>query len=78
MYMYCDDPHRLNISHIFQVVSVNNKNQVLESCHSQGEKHLDKDKTLDEVSKQYYWPRMLEDVEEFCLSCEQCQKPNRL
>ena len=64
--------------HILQVVTVNNKNRVLESCHSQGEKHLDKDKTLGEVSKQYYWPKMLEDVEEFCLSCEQCQKANRL
>ena len=75
--MYINLPCTCHVPY-FQVVTVNNKNRVLESCHSQGEKHLDKDKTLGEVSKQYYWPKMLEDVEEFCQSCEQCQKANRL
>ena len=53
--------------------------KTLESCHSSrlfG--HYDTNKTCKKVSEQYYWPGMLEDVKEFCQSCEQCQKTNRL
>ena len=51
--------------------------KTLERCHSNVFGHYNTKKTCEKVSEQYYWPGMLDDVEEFCRSCQQCQKAKR-
>ena len=40
-------------------------------------KCLHGDKTLGKVSERFYWVGMVEDVNNFCKSCDQCQRPSR-
>ena len=66
---------------ILQVVTESQKKKLLEGCHSGSFGHYYANKTqknYDKLSEQYYWPEMLEDVEMFRQSCDQCQKANRL
>jgi len=39
--------------------------------------HFGRDKTLSKVSERYYWMGMVEDVKEFCKTCDKCQRANR-
>ena len=36
--------------------------------------HLGRKKTYARLTQRFYWPSMLQDVAEFCQSCEACQK----
>ena len=36
--------------------------------------HLGKDKTAQRILQRFYWPTLYKDVEEYCCSCEICQK----
>ena len=62
-----------------QVVVVDQKVQVLEGCHSSelGGGHFGRDKTLAKVTERFYWLGMVEDVKDFCKSCDACQRANR-
>ena len=62
-----------------QVVTESQKRQVLEGCHSDelGGGHFGRDKTLAKVSERYYWLGMVNDVKEFCRTCDKCQRANR-
>ena len=62
------------------MITKSQKKQILESCHSSGPdalNHFDQDRTLAEVSRSYYWPKMDADVKMFCQSCEQCKGDSR-
>ena len=54
--------------------------QVLEGCHSSelGGGHFGRDKTLAKISERFHWLGMVDDVKEFCKSCDKCQRANRL
>ena len=62
-----------------QVITAAQKLQILEGCHSRslGGRHLGRDKTLTKISERYYWLRMVEDVKEYCRTCDKCQRANR-
>ena len=51
----------------------------MEGCHSNGlgGGHFGRDKTLSKISERYYCLRMIEDVKEFCRTCDKCQRANR-
>ena len=36
--------------------------------------HLGKKKTAERVKKRFYWPTLHKDVENYCKTCEECQK----
>ncbi|MBW0568549.1 hypothetical protein O181_108264 [Austropuccinia psidii MF-1] len=39
--------------------------------------HLSEDTTLERVKTCSWWPNWKKDVEEYCQTCERCQKENR-
>ena len=55
------------------------KSQVLEECHSSvlGGGHFGRDKTLAKITERFYWQGIVEDVKNFCRTCEKCQRANR-
>ena len=75
--------HQAMCSQVFtctvQAVTESQKRQVLEGCHSDelGGGHFGRDKTLAKVSERYYWLGMVNDVKEFCRTCDKCQRANR-
>ena len=36
--------------------------------------HMGMDKTMELVDRNFYWPEMAKDIEDYVLSCEVCQK----
>ena len=50
--------------------------KVLDGCHSAelGGGHFGRDKTLLKISERF---GMVNDVKEYCKTCEKCQKANR-
>ena len=38
--------------------------------------HMGMDKTMELVDRNFYWPEMAEDIEDYVRSCEDCQKNN--
>ncbi|KAL5471089.1 hypothetical protein EMCRGX_G029165 [Ephydatia muelleri] len=63
----------------YRVVTESEKHKVLEGCHSAelGGGHFGRDKTLVKISERFYWLGMVNDVKEYCKTCEKCQKANR-
>eukprot|EP00731_Ephydatia_muelleri_P027168 Em0019g41a len=53
--------------------------KVLDGCHSAelGGGHFGRVKTLLKISERFYWIGMVNDVKEYCKTCEKCQKANR-
>ena len=60
-----------------QVVTESQKRQVLEGCHLNelGGGHFGRDKTLAKISERY-WLGMVNDMKEFCRTCDKCQRAN--
>ena len=54
--------------------------QVLEACHAAelGGGHFGCDKTLAKISERFFWLGMVDDVKEFCRTCDACQRANKL
>ena len=63
-----------------QVVTLSQKTQVLEGCHSSelGGGHFGRDKTLTKVSERYYWLGMVEDVKNYCRRCDKWSKGKKV
>ena len=38
--------------------------------------HMGMDKTIEMVYRNFYWPEMAQDIEDYIRSCEDCQKNN--
>ena len=51
------------------------KTRILQECHdSNTGGHLGKDKTMEQVKRRFYWPKMDEDVRQYVSSCDACQR----
>lgn len=50
--------------------------EILEQCHEKLE-HMGVDKTYDLIGRNYYWPRLYNEVTEYVHSCVVCQTQNR-
>ena len=53
---------------------------MLEACHAAelGGGHFGRDKTLAKVSERFHWLGIVNDVKEFCKTCDTCQRANKL
>ena len=48
---------------------------IMESEHDSGVAgHMGMDKTLELVDRNFYWPEMAEDIEDYVRSCEDCRR----
>ena len=48
---------------------------IMESEHdSRVAGHMGMDKTMELVDRNFYWPEMAKDIEDYVRSCEDCQK----
>jgi len=36
--------------------------------------HFGRDRTMELVSRNFYWPKMEDDVRKFCNECDNCQR----
>ena len=36
--------------------------------------HMGMDKTLEMINRNFYWPRIAEDIEDYVRSCDDCQR----
>eukprot|EP00731_Ephydatia_muelleri_P031300 Em0022g814a len=70
--------HRDKHNKEYRVVTKKEKMKVLDGCHSAelGGGHFGRDKTLLKISERFYWIGMVNDVKEYCKTCEKCQKAN--
>jgi hypothetical protein len=52
---------------------------VLEGCHADkaGGGHFGRDKTFSKIAERFYWVGMINDVKEYCRTCDKCQRANR-
>lgn len=51
------------------------KTRILHECHDVPTAgHLGKDKTLEQVKRRFYWPRMDADVLQYVRTCDACQR----
>lgn len=50
------------------------RTRLLDQAHGKEVSHLSSEKTRDLLSQHYYWPRLSTDVEEFCKTCDVCQR----
>ena len=49
--------------------------EIMEAEHdSQVAGHMGMDKTIEMVDRNFYWPEMAKDIEDYVRSCEDCQK----
>ena len=39
--------------------------------------HFGRDKTLSKIAERFYWRGMVDDVKEFCKTCDKCQKAKK-
>src|SRR5690606_12569740 len=47
--------------------------RILHECHDvRG--HLGKDKTIDQVKRRFYWPKMDREIHEYVIGCDSCQR----
>ena len=55
------------------------RQNVLEGCHCAelGGGHFGRDKTLSKIAERFYWRGMVDDVKEFCKTCDKYQRANR-
>ena len=53
---------------------------VLHACHvdSLGGGHVGRDRTLARVEERFYWRGMVDDVKDYCRTCDYCQRSNGL
>jgi hypothetical protein len=51
------------------------RTKLLSECHDAPTSgHLGKDKTIDQVKRRFYWPRMDDEIEKYVTSCDACQR----
>ena len=51
------------------------RTRLLHECHDVPTAgHLGKDKTLEQVKRRFYWPRMDADVLQYVRTCDACQR----
>jgi hypothetical protein len=51
------------------------RTRLLHECHDAPTSgHLGKDKTIDQVKRKFYWPRMDDEIHKYVTSCDSCQR----
>ena len=51
------------------------KTRILHECHDAPTGgHLGKDKTIEQVKRRFYWPRMDEEIQTYVTGCDACQR----
>lgn len=51
------------------------KTRILHECHdAMYAGHLGTDKTIEQVKRRFYWPKMDADIEAYVTSCDECQR----
>jgi len=51
------------------------KTRILHECHDTTlAGHLGRDKTIEQVKRRFYWPKMDDDIEAYVTSCDACQR----
>jgi hypothetical protein len=51
------------------------KTRILHECHDAAlAGHLGRDKTIEQVKRRFYWPKMDADIEPYVTSCDACQR----
>jgi hypothetical protein len=51
------------------------RTRLLHECHDTPTSgHLGKDKTIDQVKRRFYWPRMDDEIHKYVTSCDSCQR----
>ena len=51
------------------------RTRILQECHdSPLSGHLGKDKTIEQIKRRFYWPKMDDDILEYVRSCDACQR----
>jgi hypothetical protein len=53
------------------ILKGNMRLKIIKECHNEG--HMGRDKTLQLVAKQFYWPSMQREVNKLVKSCQICQ-----
>ena len=47
---------------------------LLDQAHRQEASHLSSEKTCNLLNRYYYWPRLSTDIDDFCKTCDVCQR----
>ena len=69
-YLYYKDSNRLYIPNDLAL-----KTRILHECHDAAtSSHLGKDKTIEQVTRRFYWPRMHDEISRYVVSCDSCQR----
>jgi len=51
------------------------KTSIIEECHDVPTSgHLGKDKTMEQVKRRFYWPRMDQEIHDYVTGCDSCQR----
>jgi hypothetical protein len=51
------------------------RTRILHECHDvPASGHLGKDKTIEQVKRRFYWPRMDDDITKYVIGCDECQR----
>ena len=51
------------------------RTRILEECHDAPTGgHLGKDKTIEQVKRRFYWPRMDDEIQQYVTGCDACQR----
>jgi len=51
------------------------KTRIIEECHDVPTSgHLGKDKTIEQVKRRFYWPRMDKEIQVYVTGCDACQR----
>ena len=69
-YLYYKDSTRLYIPDDLSL-----KTRILHECHDAAtSSHLGKEKTTEQVTRRFYWPRMHDEISRYVVSCDSCQR----
>ncbi|MBW0559752.1 hypothetical protein O181_099467 [Austropuccinia psidii MF-1] len=70
--------HRIKHTCVMTVLNRSLINLVLKECHDiPFSRHLSEDRTREKVKTCIWWPMCQKDVEEYCKTCDRCQKSNK-
>jgi RNase H-like domain found in reverse transcriptase/Reverse transcriptase (RNA-dependent DNA polymerase)/Integrase zinc binding domain/Retroviral aspartyl protease/Integrase core domain/Chromo (CHRromatin Organisation MOdifier) domain len=51
------------------------RTRILQECHDAPTAgHLGKDKTIEQVKRRFYWPRMDDEIQQYVVGCDACQR----
>ena len=71
--------NKSNIDHSQQVIKINEIEKVLHDGHADTHSgHMGIENTYHKITRNYYWPQMWKDIEQYIKSCSICQRKGRM